>query len=56
MLAHRYLKSIYNITIERGWLRLRIEWGDNVRIFWEAGEGVFNPLNADDKCVEIVVL
>ena len=38
--AHRFLKSIHNITIERGWLRLRLQWGDNVKLFWEAGADV----------------
>ncbi|KAJ4500374.1 hypothetical protein C8R41DRAFT_811193 [Lentinula lateritia] len=40
--AHRFLQSIHNITIERGWLRLRLEWGDNVKIFWDAGNTVYN--------------
>lgn len=40
--AHRFLKSIYNITIERGWLRLRLHWGDNVRVYWAAGQGIYN--------------
>ncbi|KAJ4492555.1 hypothetical protein C8J55DRAFT_533549 [Lentinula edodes] len=35
--AHRFLQSIHNITIERGWLPLRLEWGENVKIFWDAG-------------------
>ncbi|KAH7869316.1 uncharacterized protein C8R40DRAFT_1241123 [Lentinula edodes] len=40
--AHRFLQSIHNITIERGWLRLRLEWGENVKIFWDAGSTVYN--------------
>ncbi len=51
LVAHRYLQSIYNITIERGWLRLRIEWGDNVRVIWENGNGLFDPMNSADKYV-----
>jgi hypothetical protein len=43
--AHRFLKSVHNITIERGWLRLRLQWGDNVRIFWDAGAGIYNASN-----------
>ena len=39
--AHRLLKSIHNITIERGWLRLRLQWGDNIKIFWDAGASVY---------------
>ena len=39
--AHKYLKSVHNITIERGWLRLRLQWGDNVKVYWDAGIGVY---------------
>ena len=41
--AHHFIKSIYNITIESGWLWLHIQWGDNVKIFWEASKGIYNP-------------
>ncbi|GJJ06727.1 hypothetical protein Clacol_000923 [Clathrus columnatus] len=41
--AHRFLHSVNNITIERGWLQLRLQWGDNVKIYWEAGEGIYHP-------------
>ena len=41
--AHKCLQSIRNITIERGWLRLRIQWGENVKIFWAQGEGIYDP-------------
>jgi hypothetical protein len=40
--AHRFIQSIHNITIERGWLRLRLQWGDNVKVFWEVGAGIYN--------------
>ncbi|KZP06766.1 hypothetical protein FIBSPDRAFT_914630 [Athelia psychrophila] len=50
--AHRFLKSIHNITIERGWLRLRIQWGDNVKVFWEAGAGIYNA--SDPQQYELV--
>jgi hypothetical protein len=43
--AHRFLKSIHNITIERGWLRVRVQWGDNVKVFWEAGEEIYNDMD-----------
>lgn len=43
--AHRFMQSIHNITIERGWLRLRLHWGDNVKIFWESGAGIYNSSN-----------
>ncbi|KAF9060796.1 hypothetical protein BDP27DRAFT_1429663 [Rhodocollybia butyracea] len=42
---HKFLQSIHNITIESGWLRLRLDWGENVKIFWEAGSGTYNALN-----------
>ncbi|KAH9997198.1 hypothetical protein BJV77DRAFT_1059059 [Russula vinacea] len=45
--AHRFLKSIHNITIERGWLRLRLQWGDNIKIFWDAGASVYIESNSD---------
>ncbi|KAI0719352.1 hypothetical protein C8T65DRAFT_693334 [Cerioporus squamosus] len=43
--AHRFLPSIENTTIERGWLRLRLEWGDDVKIFWEAGRDIYDEMN-----------
>ncbi|KAH7904483.1 hypothetical protein BJ138DRAFT_1019103 [Hygrophoropsis aurantiaca] len=44
--AHRFMKSVKNITIERGWLQLRLKWGDNVKVFWEAGRGTYNEMDA----------
>ncbi|KAG8979807.1 hypothetical protein FRB90_007903, partial [Tulasnella sp. 427] len=35
--AHIYLRSVHNIVIERGWLRLRLEWGDAVAEFYDRG-------------------
>ncbi|KZP07458.1 hypothetical protein FIBSPDRAFT_762875 [Athelia psychrophila] len=49
--AHRFLKSVHNITIERGWLRLRIQWGNNVKVFW-AGAGIYNA--SDPQQYELV--
>ncbi|KAH9884127.1 hypothetical protein C8Q73DRAFT_749482 [Cubamyces lactineus] len=43
--AHRFLPSIENTTIERGWLRLRLEWGDDVKVFWEAGKDIYDEMN-----------
>jgi hypothetical protein len=45
--AHLFFKSINNTTIERGWLRMRLQWGDNVIIFWEAGRDIYNPTDPD---------
>ena len=42
--VHRYLKSIHNIVIEKGWWRLHTLWGDNVVAFFEDGikQGIYN--------------
>lgn len=45
LVAHMFLKSVHNITIERGWLRLRLQWGDNVKVFWDAGSDIYNSTN-----------
>ena len=45
LVAHMFLKSVHNITIERGWLRLHLQWGDNVKIFWDAGSDIYNSTN-----------
>ncbi|GJJ06685.1 hypothetical protein Clacol_000880 [Clathrus columnatus] len=50
--AHRFLRSVNNITIERGWLQLWLQWGDNVKIYWEAREGIYHP--QDLKHFELV--
>ncbi|KAF9487145.1 hypothetical protein BDN71DRAFT_1405132, partial [Pleurotus eryngii] len=41
--AHRFLRSIHNITIERGWAQLRIKWVDNMKTFWEGGASLYHP-------------
>ncbi|EDR01177.1 uncharacterized protein LACBIDRAFT_333521 [Laccaria bicolor S238N-H82] len=41
--AHRFLKSVHNITIERGWGQLHKQWGANVKIFWEQGVELYDP-------------
>ncbi|KAJ3924381.1 MAG: hypothetical protein NXY57DRAFT_359343 [Lentinula lateritia] len=41
--VHKFLQSIHNITIERGWLRLCLDWGENVKIYWDVGAGIYNP-------------
>ena len=45
--AHIYLRSVHNISIERSWLRLQLEWGDNAVLTFEKGkdEGIYNPDN-----------
>ncbi|KDQ11750.1 hypothetical protein BOTBODRAFT_176943 [Botryobasidium botryosum FD-172 SS1] len=45
--AHRFLRSVHNILIERGWRLLQIQWGDNVYNEFKRGEGtVYDPGNA----------
>ncbi|EGO29471.1 hypothetical protein SERLADRAFT_365490 [Serpula lacrymans var. lacrymans S7.9] len=39
---HCFLHSVKNIVIERGWLRFHLQWGANAKIWWEAGEGIYN--------------
>jgi len=43
--AHVYVRSVHNIAIERSWLRLRLEWGNNaVQIFNDGVQsGLYNP-------------
>ncbi|KIK76851.1 hypothetical protein PAXRUDRAFT_168580, partial [Paxillus rubicundulus Ve08.2h10] len=43
--AHVYLWSVHNIAIERLWLRLHLDWGDNVVLFFNKGieDGLYNP-------------
>ncbi|KAJ3762218.1 hypothetical protein EV360DRAFT_36154 [Lentinula raphanica] len=47
--AHVYLRSIHNISIERSWLRLRLDFGDNAVLFFYRGieDGIYNSNNAD---------
>ncbi|KAG8921117.1 hypothetical protein FRC02_000437 [Tulasnella sp. 418] len=42
---HQFLKSIHNIVVERGWLGLRLRWGDNVVEHWNDGLEVYNPVD-----------
>ncbi|KAG1736188.1 hypothetical protein EDB19DRAFT_1896103 [Suillus lakei] len=43
--AHKFLKSVHNTTIECGWLCLCLQWGENVKVYWEAGSGMYNEIN-----------
>jgi hypothetical protein len=36
--AHVYVRSVHNIAVERSWLRLRLEFGDNTVIVLKQGE------------------
>jgi hypothetical protein len=43
--AHEYVRSIHNISIERSWRRLRMDWGDNAVTVFRAGieDGSYQP-------------
>ncbi|KAG0708133.1 hypothetical protein DFH29DRAFT_979469 [Suillus ampliporus] len=43
--THNFLKSVHNTTIECGWLHLRLQWGDNVKLFWKAGSSIYNEMD-----------
>lgn len=45
--AHSYVRSVHNIAIERSWLRLRLDWGNNAVLVFNAGitDGKYNPDN-----------
>jgi hypothetical protein len=47
--AYNYLRSIHNISSERSWLRLRLDFGDNAVLFFNKGieGGVYNPDDAN---------
>ena len=51
LLAHIFMKSIRNITIEHGWLQLQLQWSDNMKVFWDVGAGIYNPSDPDQKYV-----
>jgi hypothetical protein len=36
--AHVYMRSVHNIAVERSWLRLCLEFGDNAVIVFKRGE------------------
>jgi hypothetical protein len=36
--AHIYVRSVHNISIERSWLRLRLEFGDTAVIVFKKAE------------------
>ncbi|KAI6124718.1 hypothetical protein EDD16DRAFT_1691098 [Pisolithus croceorrhizus] len=49
---HCFLHSVWNIVIKQGWLCFRLQWGANARIWWDAGEGIYN--STDPKHEELV--
>ena len=53
--VHRFLKSVHNTTIERGWLQLRLNWGDNVKLIWDEGAGIYDENNVLHLYVHIFI-
>lgn len=51
--AHRYVRSVHNIGIERSWLRLRLELGNNAVLAFRRGidDGIYN--SSDTKHHEL---
>ncbi|KAJ7574495.1 hypothetical protein C8J56DRAFT_802788, partial [Mycena floridula] len=49
MPAHVYLHSVHNISIERSWLRLRLDFGDNAVLCFENGiaAGIYDSEDQD---------
>ena len=47
--AYVYLRSVHNISIERSWLRLRLDFGDNAVLFFNKGieDGVYNSQDVE---------
>ncbi|KAJ2936126.1 hypothetical protein H1R20_g967, partial [Candolleomyces eurysporus] len=54
--AHRFLKSVRNITIERGWVSLRMNVVENIRMCWNAGAHLVNRADPNQKYVLITIL
>ncbi|KAJ2935155.1 hypothetical protein H1R20_g1901, partial [Candolleomyces eurysporus] len=47
--VHQFLKSVRNITIERGWVSLKMSVIDNLRVFWDAGSHLVNRADPHQK-------
>ena len=47
--AHVYLRSVHNVSIERSWLRLRLDFGDNAVIAFERGSGEYGYNDQDPE-------
>lgn len=56
--AHVYLRSVHHIAIERSWLRLRLDFGDNAVLFFNKGieDGIYNPEDPLQLCVILYTL
>ncbi|KAF8572883.1 hypothetical protein K439DRAFT_1377147, partial [Ramaria rubella] len=52
--AHMFLSSVWNLTIEQGWLRFHLQWGENVKVIWQEGVDKYNYNSNDLKQYELV--
>ncbi|KAF8589668.1 hypothetical protein K439DRAFT_1383140 [Ramaria rubella] len=52
--AHQFLQSIRNTTIERGWLRVRLQWSDNIKVIWEEGVQKYEYNSNDPQQYDLV--
>ncbi len=53
--AHIYLWSVHNISIERSWLRLRLEFGINAVLHFQRGQEEGLYLSHDDQHQSVVL-
>ncbi|KAF8714409.1 hypothetical protein AX14_012714 [Amanita brunnescens Koide BX004] len=56
--AHVYVRSVHNISIERSWLRLRLEFGDSAVVAFKKAEedGVYLPHIPEHMFVQLFLL
>ena len=47
--AHVYLRSVHNISIERSWLRLRLDFGDTAIAAFGRGQVEFGYNDQNDQ-------
>jgi hypothetical protein len=47
--AHRYLRSVHNIAIERSWLHLKLDFGNNAVTEFERGiaDGLYDSEDSE---------
>ena len=47
--AHKYLRSIHNIAVERSWKFMRYDFGDNAVLVFQQGiaDGIYDEMDPD---------
>jgi hypothetical protein len=45
--AHRYLRSVHNIAIERLWLRLKLDFGNNAEFERGVADGLYDSEDSE---------